>query len=200
MQTKACYKCGEILPLTDYYRKKRSADGHSCYCKDCDKKRMREYRERNVERLRAYDNNRHNKAERIRKNNIRLANRSDLPDDYHMAHSKVKYAIKTGKLLRPRICEVCGCECKPEAHHVDYDRPLDVVWLCPPCHKKLHNGKGEAVALLLETVVSIWFCKLSEGARAPEKQAEVISVQTIRTEVVQIALESSCGRETNGAT
>jgi hypothetical protein len=25
------------------------------------------------------------------------------------------------------------------AHHEDYDRPLDVMWLCQPCHKQRHK-------------------------------------------------------------
>ena len=25
------------------------------------------------------------------------------------------------------------------AHHEDYSKPYDVVWLCPPCHRNLHN-------------------------------------------------------------
>jgi hypothetical protein len=35
---------------------------------------------------------------------------------------------------------VCGAT-KTEAHHTDYSRPLDVVWLCKHCHRLLHNGK-----------------------------------------------------------
>jgi hypothetical protein len=25
------------------------------------------------------------------------------------------------------------------AHHEDYDKPLEVVWLCQPCHKQRHK-------------------------------------------------------------
>lgn len=50
------------------------------------------------------------------------------------AHAAVNYAVKTGKLIRPKRCSKCGKRCKPEAHHPNYAKRLKVVWLCRPCH------------------------------------------------------------------
>ena len=44
---------------------------------------------------------------------------------------------RRGKLT-PQPC-ACGSEAV-EMHHPDYSRPLDVRWLCRPCHLKLHQG------------------------------------------------------------
>ena len=52
------------------------------------------------------------------------------------AHSATRSGIRRG-LLQPQPCSVCG-EAKAEAHHPDYERPLQVVWLCRPCHKRHH--------------------------------------------------------------
>ncbi|BFH15900.1 hypothetical protein J6TS7_23550 [Paenibacillus dendritiformis] len=52
------------------------------------------------------------------------------------ARSSVYRAISSGKLYRPSKCEWCGTECKPEAAHYDYSKPLEVKWLCKPCHAK----------------------------------------------------------------
>ncbi len=52
------------------------------------------------------------------------------------AHSIVSHAVITGKLTRPDNCESCFKECKPEAHHEDYSKPLEVDWLCTECHNK----------------------------------------------------------------
>lgn len=51
------------------------------------------------------------------------------------ATDKVLKAIKKGILTRPSTCEACGITgVRIEAAHSDYSRPLDVRWLCRPCH------------------------------------------------------------------
>jgi hypothetical protein len=39
--------------------------------------------------------------------------------------------------LEQRPCQRCGSP-DSQMHHHDYDRPLDVVWLCRPCHALEH--------------------------------------------------------------
>lgn len=41
--------------------------------------------------------------------------------------------------LRPARCAGCGVGCKPNAHHGDYAKPLEVIWLCPECHGMRHQ-------------------------------------------------------------
>jgi hypothetical protein len=45
-------------------------------------------------------------------------------------------AIRDGRLIR-KACQICG-NLKAEGHHDDYDRPLEVQWLCKSHHGKLH--------------------------------------------------------------
>lgn len=51
------------------------------------------------------------------------------------ARNAVYYAVKTKKLIRPIFCSQCNKKCKPEADHRDYNKPLEVVWLCKQCHQ-----------------------------------------------------------------
>lgn len=55
------------------------------------------------------------------------------------AHYRVSRAILSGVLVRPNSCARCGRTCRPEGHHEDYGKPLEVQWLCPSCHHKPKN-------------------------------------------------------------
>ncbi len=57
-------------------------------------------------------------------------------------HIKTGNAIRDGKLLK-QPCGVCGSE-DVQAHHCDYDKPLEVMWLCPIHHEEWHRQHGEA--------------------------------------------------------
>ena len=50
----------------------------------------------------------------------------------------VSNAVANGYLVRPSACSICGCPCTPDAHHEDYSKPLDVVWMCHQCHVDYH--------------------------------------------------------------
>jgi hypothetical protein len=52
----------------------------------------------------------------------------------YRAHNRVRRAVTSGALVKPDACEACGAVRKISAAHADYARPLDVRWLCYPCH------------------------------------------------------------------
>jgi len=53
------------------------------------------------------------------------------------ARELVGAAIRSGKIKR-LPCIVCG-SCDSHAHHEDYSRPYDVIWLCRKHHNEEHN-------------------------------------------------------------
>ena len=63
---------------------------------------------------------------------------------YERAHRTKNLARLLTSLMRrfgylvPGPCAKCG-HAKVVAHHPDYSRPLDVIWLCRPCHVLLHH-------------------------------------------------------------
>ena len=134
---KTCFKCNETKPFSDFYKHSAMTDGHLNKCKSCTKSDVNKHRSENIEKIRAYDRERAKHPDRIQSNinQTKMWRSQDKRRAY--AHSQVSQAIKNGKLIKIP-CEKCGCE-KSLAHHEDYDKPLDVVWLCQPCHKQRHK-------------------------------------------------------------
>ena len=60
------------------------------------------------------------------------------------AQKAAQKAVKNGRLIRPSSCSQCVRPCKPEAHHDDYSKPLEVRWLCRGCHVAHHRAQRSA--------------------------------------------------------
>jgi len=152
---KACFKCGVIKPLQDYYKHKKMSDGHLNKCKVCTKSDVAKHRMENIDKVREYDRNRPNKAERARKQSeylktprgkeVALKSTRNFRKDKikYGAHCAVNNALRDGRMLKPSNCENCGIECNPHGHHDDYSKALDVRWLCTKCHTDFHNHVRE---------------------------------------------------------
>jgi hypothetical protein len=114
------------------------ADGHLNKCKECAKKDVQErYQLTKPERAK-YDRQREKSpARKASKAQYQRNHRATNPERT-LARGRVAYAIRTGKLAR-QGCEVCGE--KAEAHHEDYNRPLEVKWLCFAHHRAAHGQK-----------------------------------------------------------
>jgi|WetSurMetagenome_2_1015567.scaffolds.fasta_scaffold448103_1 hypothetical protein len=55
------------------------------------------------------------------------------------AQRKVRNEIKRGRMIRPEICEICKKTGNIAAHHEDYNKPLEVIWMCEYCHLYHHQ-------------------------------------------------------------
>tara|TARA_R110001606_G_C14904186_1_gene594414 strand:- start:40 stop:468 length:429 start_codon:yes stop_codon:yes gene_type:complete len=138
MESKACFKCGEIKPLADFYKHSQMSDGRVGKCKSCNKADVIANRLSKIEHYREYDRGRGNRQGY----NYIKEYRAKYPNKYK-AHSIVNYAIKAKKLFK-EPCEVCGVDEGIHAHHDDYAKPLNVRWLCPAHHKEWHTKNGSA--------------------------------------------------------
>ena len=137
IRSKKCFKCKTVKLLEDFYKHPKMFDGHVNKCKTCNKKDVTANREKNIERIREYDRERGKNKERMLA--ASETTRAWRKEDKRrlVAHSSVARAMRNGVLKRIP-CIRCGNE-KSIAHHEDYDKPFEVVWLCQPCHKKRHK-------------------------------------------------------------
>lgn len=126
---KVCFKCQVEKALTEFYVHPAMGDGRLNKCKECARKDVRANYEANADHYRAYD----------RKRGYR-------PGDPHKvaARMAVNHAIENGRLTKLE-CEVgVGCRGRIEAHHDDYNKPLDVRWLCKKHHGEVHTEQEVA--------------------------------------------------------
>ena len=118
--------------------------------------RAKAQREKNPEEYKAYLNQyyRDNKEEILRKakeyaNTPKgLAKKKASYKKYYnnplnqiknKARMIVTHAKRNGTLVSPTHCESCGEEKFTEAHHEDYTKPLELIWLCKQCHENIHH-------------------------------------------------------------
>ena len=134
--SKKCFKCDVEKPMSEFYKHQQMGDGTLNKCKECAKNDVNTHRKNNIERIREYDRKRGNRqdSDYLRKY------RENNPEKYK-ATGMVHRAIRSGR-LKKKVCEVCGLDKNIHAHHPDYSKPLDVVWLCCVCHNKEHPKTG----------------------------------------------------------
>lgn len=133
---KTCFRCGIPKPLGDFYAHPQMADGHLNKCKLCTRADSeRRYFSKTPEILvkgKAYHSTEHGKGIRKKAG----ANYKARYKDKIKAHNEVAKALTAGIIVKLPCC-VCGQQAV--AHHPDYSKPLDVVWLCEPHHKEEHR-------------------------------------------------------------
>jgi len=56
------------------------------------------------------------------------------------ARQRFNYALSRGRVIKPENCSKCKSVKKLDAHHPDYKKELEIIWLCRLCHLRLHHG------------------------------------------------------------
>lgn len=160
-----CKRCKEDRKQDDFeFRKDRA-----CYrqvCKKCKNERSRKkYSEVALQIAKKRKDSRNEKSEELNakarerywKNRNDLLEKAKRRPGYKKSNAKaasswrmknkektaaqqcVSRAVKSGKLVKAHRCSLCGSLEKLNAHHTDYAKPLEVIWLCTFCHKKVHS-------------------------------------------------------------
>lgn len=91
------------------------------------KEYMKKYRDAHKDKIRAYMNGwREKNWEKV------------------LAHSAVKDHVDRGNIIKPSKCPICNSsDHRIEAHHSDYSKPLEIVWMCQICHLAIHQRINE---------------------------------------------------------
>ena len=124
---KHCPKCRRDLDESEFYRDRGRNDGLFGYCKECSKAAAKEWYARNRDYKLTY-----------------CQERDRIDPRPSRCRVKVMRALERGRLKRSP-CEACG-DPNTEGHHDDYDKPLEVRWLCRSCHRDLHEKMKKEVS------------------------------------------------------
>jgi hypothetical protein len=156
-EKKTCFKCGEAKLLTDFYKHSKMADGRLNKCKECTKKDLSKNYLENIDHYAEYEKSRSSLPHRVKAreeyaqteqgkiagNKAKRKYAARNPER-QKATCAVNNAVRDGRLQK-LPCEKCGSTNRVHGHHEDYNKPLDVIWLCPQCHKEHHAASGEVV-------------------------------------------------------
>ncbi|WPH64006.1 nuclease [Vibrio phage vB_VpP_1] len=133
-----CNKCKVDKDESEFYPRNK-------VCKECTKKRVAAYQKTEKgARVHREANKRYSQTEKGKataKRNKEKYLQLPTTKKKQLAKWAVKRAVDVGILTRD-VCEVCGSS-TVHAHHDDYDKQLDVRWLCPKHHYEWHAENGE---------------------------------------------------------
>ncbi len=113
MNTQVCSTCRLEKDLNDFQLDSSKKGGHDLICKACRKQK---------------------RNDRKRQDNLRRKNWYHSHKNIEKARNDAKYAFPI-----PQICAVVGCNEVGERHHLDYEFPLDIIWLCKRHHAMAHR-------------------------------------------------------------
>jgi len=151
---KKCFKCGVEKELTEFHKHPGMADGRLGKCKVCARIDVTENRNKKIEYYREFDRKRTDQPSRVQarkqvyekiKSDPEFKRaRAEKNKEWQQknlikraAHIIVGNAIRSGRLI-VKPCERCG-NTETHAHHEDYEKPLEVNWLCKVCHGQRHR-------------------------------------------------------------
>jgi len=137
---KTCLKCGEDKCVKLFSKDKHKKDGLQSYCKSCCSIGNKKYRNDNSEKLKSYYKKYANTPSGRAKIQDGVDRFNSRFPRQEKAKAKINHLIERGKLVRPVICEECWAVEKTQAHHRDYLKPLEVTFLCIPCHRAWHKN------------------------------------------------------------
>lgn len=152
---KVCSKCSMEKSEDCFWKRNNRKCLVNSECKECCSSRRRKfysentveilenrkkyYRE-NIERFAEYTRKHQKNNKRFREyQNKYLINKRKTHDQKFLARQIVQLALKGKMIFKPSKCTRCVNTQKIEAHHEDYSKPLDILWVCFTCHRLIHK-------------------------------------------------------------
>jgi len=150
---KKCTNCEVEKDVNQFYEKKNGLYGKHAECKKCMRGKNKKYREENPEKIYIRNKIYSGKLKELYSeshinSHVRMHERSIIGFERYaekkmqlLAGSLLNYAIRINLIQKPIECVMCKRERDIQGHHIDYSKPLQVIWVCIECHSNFHLGK-----------------------------------------------------------
>ena len=123
---KKCFKCGLILPITEFYAHPEMADGHLNKCKSCSKKDVHKNYMKNIEDDAYVEKERKRGRDKYKKYHYKRSERNKYLNI--SKNTRRNFETKFGKLPKDIVL-----------HHWNYDKPQSIILLNSKVHSRLHK-------------------------------------------------------------
>ena len=127
METKKCFKCGIIKPLSEFYKHPKMEDGNLNKCKECTKKESKA-------RYNVLSKDK-NWLEKERQRSRDKFKRLGYKDKFKKVREICPLEANIAKKLRNRGYDTKG----KEAHHWNYNLPYSIFLLSRKAHRCIHQ-------------------------------------------------------------
>lgn len=128
---RVCAKCGDPKPRSEFYRKQKDKPWLDCYCKECRREHVRQWRQDNRKRYRTLQQRNYT----TEKNTCWQARHRARYPERVFARARIRVAKNNGLILDHCTWPNCAEKDRIQAHHPSYDRPYEIVSLCRLHHK-----------------------------------------------------------------
>lgn len=136
---KKCSTCRVEKEESEFWKRKDRTSGYASSCKKCSNEKRERRKKKDPDyqkriRRKWYLKNREKQIAKQRQWNLK-----NLDYQKVSARQKLNDAVKLGHVMKRNRCQICDKKGRMEGHHSNYERPLDVIWVCKDCHIKIHK-------------------------------------------------------------
>lgn len=131
---KKCSSCNKEKNISFFDKDRSLKDGACSKCKICKRAYTKIWQKNNMHKVNIYNR-------KWEKQN----------HEKYLAHKIVCELIRNNK-LKKLPCVICN-KSNAHAHHIDYSTPLEIIWLCPLHHKKIHKVAKKEIKNKLQKIV-----------------------------------------------
>lgn len=139
-----CARCKKEKNEEDFPIRKDRKRGRDYRCISCDRKKRKNFeREVYSKKIPKEEFARRNHENYLKhKDWFKKRTESFKKSFKYEVMKKYRSALQQGVIKNPGTCSSClTSNSKIHGHHEDYSKPLDVIWLCAKCHRRVHLEK-----------------------------------------------------------